>query len=122
MGRLKFEDLWSELLPGVAAMKPATDLCHICQLNVVKIVRSANLPDSEKSQNVRENHLKLAIQERKMYADECLQAIKELKLNLKATKVVHCSFDFAQQIVFPSSPQQVGPLYFLAPRKCQCCH
>ena len=66
VGHRKFEDLWGfELLPGVAAMKPATDLCHLCQSNVVKIVRSANLPDSEKSQNGREaeNHLKLAIQE-----------------------------------------------------------
>ena len=99
----------------------ATDLCHICQSNVVKIVRSANLPDSEKSQNGREaeNHLKLAIQERKMYTDECLQATMELKLYPKSPKVVHCSFDFAQQIFIPSTPQQVGPLYFLAPRKCQ---
>ena len=39
--------------------------------------------------------------------------------------MLHFSFDFAQQIHFPNSPQQVGPLYFLTPRKCQlfsvCC-
>ena len=33
--------------------------------------------------------------------------------------MLHFSFDFAQQIHFPNSPQQVGPLYFLTPRKCQ---
>ena len=31
---------------------------------------------------------------------------------------VHYSFDFAQQVHYPSDPQQPGPLYFLTPRKC----
>ena len=121
VGRRKFEDLWSELLPGIAGMKPATDLCHICQLNIVNIMRSANLPDELKSENVREaeKHLALAAQERKMYTEDCLKAAEELKLKPNSPKVVHCSFDFAQQIFYPSSPQQVGPLYFLTPRKCQ---
>ena len=121
VSRRKFENLWSELLPGIAAMKPATDLCPICQSNIITIFRSANLPDSEKSQNVKEasDHLMLVHQERKIYNEDCSQAAAELKLHPESPKVVHCSFDFAQQIFFPSSPQQVGPLYFLTPRKCQ---
>ena len=31
---------------------------------------------------------------------------------------VHYSFDFAQQVHYPSDPQQPGPVYFLTPRKC----
>ena len=31
---------------------------------------------------------------------------------------VHYSFDFAQQVHYPSNPFQPGPVYFLAPRKC----
>ena len=31
---------------------------------------------------------------------------------------VHYSFDFAQQIHYPSNPMQPGPIYFLTPRKC----
>ena len=32
--------------------------------------------------------------------------------------VAHYSFDMAQQVHYPSSPLQPGPLYFLTPRKC----
>jgi len=31
---------------------------------------------------------------------------------------MHYSFDFAQQVHYPSSPLQPGPMYFLVPRKC----
>ena len=31
---------------------------------------------------------------------------------------VHISFDFAQQVHYPSNPFQPGPIYFLTPRKC----
>ena len=31
---------------------------------------------------------------------------------------VHYSFDYAQQVHFPSDPLQPGPIYFLTPRKC----
>ncbi|KAI0221828.1 hypothetical protein LSAT2_026916 [Lamellibrachia satsuma] len=31
---------------------------------------------------------------------------------------MHYSFDFAQQIHYPSDPLQPGPIYFLTPRKC----
>ena len=30
----------------------------------------------------------------------------------------HYSFDYAQQVHFPSDPLQLGPIYFLTPRKC----
>jgi hypothetical protein len=30
----------------------------------------------------------------------------------------HYSFDFAQQVHFPSNPLQPGPIYLLTPRKC----
>lgn len=115
VGRRKFEDLWSQLLPHIASMKPATDLCDTCQSNIVKIICSANLPESEKSANLKaaEQHLKLAKQEREFYNEQCLRAAKDLQLNPRSPLFVHCSSDFAQQIHFPASPQQVGPLYFL---------
>lgn len=31
---------------------------------------------------------------------------------------VHYSFDYAQQVHYPSDPMQPGPIYFLTPRKC----
>ena len=106
----KFENPWKELVPHVACMKPASDLCDTCHYNVVKIMRSANLPESEKSECLKEakRYLMLAKQ-------ECMTTTKEHKLSLAAARVVHCSFDFAQQVHFPSSPQQVGSHYFLTP-------
>ena len=32
---------------------------------------------------------------------------------------MHFSFDYAQQLHYPSNPQQPGPIYFLTPWKCQ---
>ena len=49
----KFEDLWSELLPHIASMKPATDLCDTCQPNMTKIMHSANVPDHQKSVDLK---------------------------------------------------------------------
>ena len=48
--------LWRKLTPYVMVMKPMTDLCWICQQNSMAIMRSANTPDSEKSQ-VRNNKI-----------------------------------------------------------------
>ena len=117
VGRRKFERLWCDLLPHISAMKPATDLCEICHLNIVKITRSCNLPESEKSQQLQEaeHHLKLAKVERELYNHECLITTAELKKNPSNPNTIHFSFDFAQQLHFPSSPQQVGALYFLTP-------
>lgn len=44
---------------------------------------------------------------------------RRAKKNPLTQKAVYVSFDFAQQLHFPSSPQQVGTLYFLTPHKCQ---
>ena len=102
-------------------MKPKTNLCEICQSNIVLISRSANLPDSEKSSQLleAEKHLEMASQERQVYNSECTMAKEKLLESPLNPSSVHVSFDYAQQIHFPSSPQQVGPLYFLTPRKCQ---
>ena len=37
---------------------------------------------------------------------------------LSTSMSVHYSFDFAQQVHYPSDPMQPGPIYFLTPRKC----
>ena len=31
---------------------------------------------------------------------------------------MHYSYDYAQQVHYPSNPQQPGPIYFKTPRKC----
>ena len=114
ISRRKFESLWLELLPHIVSMKPATDLCAVCQSNVVSIMRSANLDECEKSEHLRsaEEHLRLARVERLLYNDECKLSIEEFKNN-SIPRVIHLSFDFAQQIHFPSSPPASWAIVFL---------
>ena len=45
------------------------------------------------------------------------QPLSSISCNSKDIKV-HYSFDYAQQVHYPSNPLQPGPIYFLTPRKC----
>lgn len=130
----KFVQLWNRLTPYIVFMKPMTDLCFTCQLNNNKILRSANRPEQEKTALVRaqEQHLFHSQRERDFYRNSCKEAaraLSELLLNgefhinekhapcsYKGT--VHYSYDYAQQVHYPSNPLQPGPIYFKTPRKC----
>lgn len=132
VGHSKFLQLWNDLVPRVVISKPMTDLCHTCQKNNAKIYRAVNIPDSEKSKLLKEmeTHLLNAERERSLYKDACESAKKCFNSNLEnfdftqvrapcsLNGVSHYSFDYAQQVHFPSNPLQPGPIYFKTPRKC----
>ena len=117
-------------MPYVVRTCPLTDLCWECQRNNEALYRSANLPDSVKSAKVlqQQHHLTLVQEERSIYNS----MVHDAKLTVAAAGIetlghnepcsndfaMHYSFDFAQQVHFPSSPLQPGPMYFLVPRKC----
>lgn len=67
----KFIDLWEQFHPNIVA-KPMTDLCFTCQQNTLKLIRSANLPEREKSECVRtqQEHLNCVQDEREL--QKCL--------------------------------------------------
>lgn len=130
--------LWRVQLPSIIMMKPMTDLCWTCQKNSTAILRSANCPSAEKSDVLKEaeEHLRIVQVERSYYktkCDECRKSITSFFTvdeefqppplasctppNSKDIKA-HYSFDYAQQIHYPSDPLQPGPIYFLVPRKC----
>ena len=54
-------------------MRPASDLCWTCQKNNNQILRSANLPESQKAKAVKqqEKYLTLAAGERDYYKGCC---------------------------------------------------
>ncbi len=130
--------LWRDLLPQVIIMKPMSDLCWRCQQNSTAILRSANCLESEKSSTLKaaEDHLTYVQLERTYYrsiCNECRQDVRsffvsngEFSPPLPHTLIpantnnikVHYSFDYAQQVHFPSDPLQPGPIFFLTPRKC----
>ena len=123
-----FVNLWNRFLPFITNLKPATDLCWYCQQRSVHMQRSVNLPTDKKSKAAKEmlDHLEDAAKERSLYN----AVIQEVKVNLpdgiylgpheecSFQGTVHYSFDFAQQVHYPSNPQQPGPIFFKTPRKC----
>ena len=109
-----------------------TDLCLTCHQNTSKLLRSANLPDNEKSQCVlaQQEHLNCVQTEREFYRNTCCESKNNLERLADTIEfdephdpcsidaVIRYSFDFAQQIHIPSNPMQLGPIYFKTPRKC----
>jgi len=130
VGKTTFCKLWRQLVPYIVRTRPLTDLCWECQHNNEALYRSANLPDSIKSAKVlqQQQHLILVQEERSIYNS----MVHDAKLTVAAAGIetrghnqpcsndfaMHYRFDFAQQVHFPSSPLQPGPMYFLVPRKC----
>ena len=131
VGYSTFCRLWRTLVPNVITMKPMSDLCWTCQQNSTSVLRMANATEGEKSQALRNalEHLNLVNMERSFYREsleKCKVAIRthfsvdgvfHLPLLRRAPKSanipVHYSFDYAQQIHYPSNPLQPGPMYFL---------
>lgn len=129
-----FTFLWRKLVPFIVIMKPRSDLCWQCHQNSTAIIRTANQPESEKTAAIANavEHLRIVKMEREFYKD-CKESIQAhflsdgkfapplpdacIPCNSNDIKV-HYSFDYAQQVHFPSDPLQPGPIYFLKPRKC----
>ena len=128
----KFIELWKQFHPNLVVAKPMTDLCFTCQQNTSKLLRAANLPESEKSECVRtqQYHLNSVQTERELYNKACDNAKRSFKALEDSVDIderhdpcsldttMHYSFDFAQQVHYPSNPMQPGPIYFKTPRKC----
>ncbi|KAK3737672.1 hypothetical protein RRG08_066359 [Elysia crispata] len=109
-------------------MKPATDLCWVCQKNASGAKRALT-EDAEVRSAVSEatiKHIQTFKLERSVYTAVCEEtkrallptsALGEHPCNSWDSKM-HYSFDFAQQIHYPSNPLQPGPIFFKTPRKC----
>ena len=126
------------LVPSVVIMKPMSDLCWQCHQNSTALLRAANRPEEQKSTTIREaqEHLHVVQLERSCYkttCDECCATVTShfttdgqfsppsqlsavVPVPVSSIKV-HYSFDYAQQVHYPSDPLQAGPIYFLT-RKC----
>lgn len=134
-----FCEVWRKYLPKLIVMKPMTDLCWLCQKNSNAIIRSANKSEEEKSMALRlaEEHIKTVRAERALYRMVCQKSMDTVKSTFVDDEgivsppginsslppcsnniTIHYSFDFAQQVHYPTNPQQPSPVYFLTPRKC----
>ena len=144
MAYTSFRRLWRSLLPSVVVMKPMTDLCWQCHKNSTAILRTSNNADAVKSKAYADalEYLRIVKLERSLYKSVCDQCRDDVLSYFTVGSVfrpptlssqsppnsqpicVHYSFNYAQQIHFPSDPLQPGPIYFLTPRKCSifCVH
>lgn len=131
VGYSKFCDLWNQLCPFMLIMRPATDLCWTCQKNNNKIRKTVNLPEAEKEEAVRiqEEHLIISSGERENYK-KCCEEAKDSDFTFgrepcSFNGTMHYSYDYAQQLHYPSDPLQPSPIFFKTPRKCSlfgvCC-
>ena len=127
MARTTFLGVWRQYLPSVVVCRPMTDLCWQCQRNNTSLFRSANLDEAEKERRLhdQQQHLLRAGIQREEYqrmVAASVEAVGKEKLGANPPcsrdTTAHYSFDYAQQVHFPSNPLQPGPLYFLVPRKC----
>ena len=77
----KFVALWNTLTPYIIVMKPASDLCSLCQLNNTKINQNQNLNVSEQEKlnclSDQEAHLHKAKTKREFMKTN-IEACKEL--------------------------------------------
>ena len=132
VGYSTFCDLWNQLCPFILIMRPATVLCWTCQKNNNRIHRSGNLPKTEKVEAVKaqEEHLPLASGERERYKNCCEESKHHVQHLLEEvdfayghepcsfSATVHYSYDYVQQLHYPSNSNQPGPIHFKSPRKC----
>lgn len=137
VGYSKFCDLWNQLCPFILIMRPATDLCWTCQKNNDKIHKTVNLPEAE-AVRIQEEHVIISLGERENYKKCCEKAKVHIRrLHLEDSDftfgrepcpfngTMHYSYDYAQQLHYPSDPPQPGPIFFKTPRECSlfgvCC-
>lgn len=105
-------------MPYITSMKPQYDLCDICRLNVAKI-QPEDLTYEMAVTNAKE-HLDRAKKQREYYNSwrSIVKSESEATLLGISGNCEVLSFNFAQQVQFPSHPQQVSPTYFKMARKC----
>ncbi|XP_052683547.1 uncharacterized protein LOC128163903 [Crassostrea angulata] len=114
-------------------MKPATDLCHTCQSFSSTVLCSGNLNEEEKEDILSnyQEHVGHVKEQSDHYRDQCAEAKSTFAQLAPEQKIrgqppctlqseFHYSFDYAQQVHYPHYAQQVKPLFFKTPRKCQC--
>lgn len=110
-----FCKIWRKYCPYIATMRPANDLCDVCREHHSEIARSVNQPDEVKASKLNSavQHLQQAQVQREFY-----NSWRDKSKSAVPSKLAVLSFDFAENVSYPRSPQQVSSAYFRTARKC----
>ena len=118
VGLTTFKTIWQRYVPEISIMRPAKDVCLVCQQNAEMLRKCAGFPPEykEAKQKVAQAHRDAATKQRDNYNAQCAMA-KSQDLETRPETMVY-SFDYAQNVVYPYNPEQPGPAYFSTPRRC----
>jgi hypothetical protein len=124
--------IWRTLVPSIVVLKPRSDLCWQCQQNSASIIRTSNTSGAEKTTAISNalEHLRIVKLERSYYKsvyDECKESLRAHYVTdgkftpppnhacsqTPCNSVDIYSFDYAQQVHYPSNPLQPGPIYIV---------
>lgn len=126
-----FLRIWNDLCPHIVISKPCTDLCQKCQEFANLLSKSGSLSEEEKTSLLQSynDHIQLAKEQRDHYRLQCTESKQKYSLldedmkshgnlPMSVEGKFHYSWDYAQLVHIPHHAQQVGPVYFRTPRKC----
>lgn len=120
-----FRKTWQRECSHIRISKPATDLCNTCRENTSLILKSADVLDEEDVEKnaaiaAAQEHLNQARIQREHYNEWRTRARTQSTIDINGTErsFAVLSFDFAEQIHYPSRARTVGPEYFKTARKC----
>jgi hypothetical protein len=106
MSYTTFVDLWKTLYPQLKFQKPGSDLCEVCTSYKDKMKAAKN--EEELFNNLKkeyDEHVAAANLEREHYNNN-------IELSKHNMDIAHICYDWAQNVTIPSSPQQIGAMYF----------
>lgn len=130
LGLTSFVSTWKQCCPHICIATPQTDVCKTCETLRKEISDAVSETDKLDTSSRLKEHVEHAQAERQFYRNSLAKAEEEWNsfglelpvvtapLSLPLTDV-HYTFDFAQQVTVPHHARQMGPLYFLSPRKVQ---
>ena len=118
-----FRRIWQEALPFIVTMRPATDLCWVCQQGAARLARTVNLSDECKSESLQaiQDHLLQVSKERSLYRTVCKEVQNSLGPDVHLGQNGACTFEgkcHYSFVQYPANPLQPGPIFFKSPRKC----
>ena len=114
----KFLELWKRHRPNISIVGPRSDLCDTCTLLRTSYFNSK----AQSNRNVDDPVLqRLAInkmfKEHQDIQESCRELYKDTVQQCQRDGIPFASFDFAQNVSYPFSAEQVGSIYFKTPTK-----
>ena len=127
LGLSSFKSMWLQCLPHIRISNPRDDVCQTCEIIRKKISDAVSEEEKLTASTELSTHIEKAQLERGVYKQSIKCAFDETPPRdegaippvSKDLHKIHYTFDFSQQVTIPHHYRQMGPLYFMTPRRVQ---